>query len=147
MLDSTNPTRVPLIMCGSMPLMTVSTAVITVLHSADVVHVPHESQSSSVAGYPLYRRVPLHTSGCIGHHYKVVQWFSLVCSVPAEVSPEVSVQITKGPCLRHVVLRRVHSLTHSFPTRRIPRESPLHQHHRLIRQTRFYHILYQVVPI
>jgi hypothetical protein len=48
---------------------------------------------------------------------------SLVCSVPAEVSPEVSVQISKGPLLRHVVLRRVHSITHSFPIRRIPRES------------------------
>jgi hypothetical protein len=56
-------------------------------------------------------------------HYKVVQWFSLVCSVPAEVSPGLSVQITMGPLLHRVVLRRVHSLTHSFPTRRIPRES------------------------
>jgi hypothetical protein len=63
MLDSTNPTRVPLIMWGSMPLLTVSMAVIIVLHSAEVVHVPHESWSSSVAGYLLYRRVPLHTSG------------------------------------------------------------------------------------
>jgi hypothetical protein len=100
-----------------MPLM-------IVLHSVEVVHVPHDSRSSSVAEYPLYRRVPLHTSGCaLGHHYKVVQWFSLVCSVPTEVSPEVSVQITKGPLLRRVVLRRVHSLTHSFPTRWIPRES------------------------
>jgi hypothetical protein len=59
----------------------------------------------------------------LGHHYKVVQWFSLVCSIPTEVSPEVSVQITKGPLLRRVVLRTVHSLTHSFPARRIPRES------------------------
>jgi hypothetical protein len=33
----------PLIMCESMPLMTVSTDVITVLHSAEVVHVTHES--------------------------------------------------------------------------------------------------------
>jgi hypothetical protein len=62
--------------------------------------------------------------GCVlGHHYKVVQWFSLACSIPAEVSPEVLVQITNGPLLRHVVLRRVHYITHSFPTRRIPRES------------------------
>jgi hypothetical protein len=64
-------------------------------------------------------------------HYKVVQWFSLVCiirSVPAEVSSEVSVQITKGPLLRYVVLWRVHSLTHSFPTRRIPRESTQSAH-------------------
>jgi hypothetical protein len=49
--------------------------------------------------------------------------FSLVCRVPAKVSPEVSVQITKGLLLCHVVLRRVHSLLHSFSTRRIPRES------------------------
>jgi hypothetical protein len=35
----------------------------------------------------------------------------------------VSVQIPKGPLLRCMVLRRVHSLTHSFPSRQIPRES------------------------
>jgi hypothetical protein len=34
-------------MWGSMPLMTVSTTVITVLHSAEVVHVTHESWLSS----------------------------------------------------------------------------------------------------
>jgi hypothetical protein len=50
-------------MWGFMPLMTVSTAVITVLHSTKVVHIPRESQSSWIAGYPLYRRVPLHTFG------------------------------------------------------------------------------------
>jgi hypothetical protein len=33
-------------MCGSMPFMTVSTAVITVLHSAEDVHVTHESRLS-----------------------------------------------------------------------------------------------------
>jgi hypothetical protein len=67
---------------------------------------------------------PYTLPGCaLGHHYKVVQWFSPVCRIPAEVSPEVSVQITKGPLLCHVVLRRVHSLSHSFPTKRIPRES------------------------
>jgi hypothetical protein len=38
--------------------------------------------------------------GCVlGHHYKAFQWPNLVCSVPAEVSPEVSVQITKAPPL------------------------------------------------
>jgi hypothetical protein len=41
----------------------VSTIVITILHSAEVVHLPHESRSSLIVGYPLYRRVPLHTSG------------------------------------------------------------------------------------
>jgi hypothetical protein len=35
--------------------MTVSMAVITVLHSVEVVHIPHESRSSLTAGYPLYR--------------------------------------------------------------------------------------------
>jgi hypothetical protein len=45
-----------------MPLMTVSTTVITVLHSGEVVHIPHESRSSLIARYLLYRQVPLHTS-------------------------------------------------------------------------------------
>jgi hypothetical protein len=63
--------------------------------------------------------------GCaLGHHY-AFQWLNLVCSAPAEVSPEVSVQTTKGPLLHRVVLRRVHSLTHSFTTRWIRRESTL----------------------
>jgi hypothetical protein len=64
--------------------------------------------------------------GCvIGHHYKTFQSLNLVLSVPAEVSPEVSVQITKGPLLPCVVLRRVYSFTHPFSTRRIYRESTL----------------------
>jgi hypothetical protein len=50
-------------MWGSMPLMTMSTTVITVLHYAEVIHILHESWSSLIAGYPLYRWVPLHTSG------------------------------------------------------------------------------------
>jgi hypothetical protein len=50
-------------MWGSMPLMTVSTTVIIVLHTVEVVHILDESWSSLIAGYPLYRRVPLHTSG------------------------------------------------------------------------------------
>jgi hypothetical protein len=56
--------------------------------------------------------------GCVlGHHYKAFQWLPLVCSVSAEVSPEVSIQITNGPLLHCVVLRGVHFFTHSFPTR------------------------------
>jgi hypothetical protein len=50
-------------MWGSMPLKTVSTTVIIVLRFAEVVHIPHESRLSLIAGYPLYKRVPLHTSG------------------------------------------------------------------------------------
>jgi hypothetical protein len=50
-------------MWGSMPLMTVSTTVITFLYSIEVVHISHESRSSLIVEYPLYRRVPLHTSG------------------------------------------------------------------------------------
>jgi hypothetical protein len=111
-------------MWGSMPLVTVSTTVIEVLQSAKVVHIPHESRSSLIAGYPLYRRVPLHTSG-------VCTWTSLQsCSM---VFP--SLQYThwgftggvssdhQGPLLRRVVLKGVHSLTHSFPSRWITRES------------------------
>jgi hypothetical protein len=37
-----------------MLLMTVSTAIKTILHSIEVVHVPHELQLSFAAGYPLY---------------------------------------------------------------------------------------------
>jgi hypothetical protein len=57
-----------------------------------------------------------------------LQDFSMASSnltIPDEVSPEVSVQITKDPLLRRVVLRRVYSFTHSFPTRRIRREFTL----------------------
>jgi hypothetical protein len=80
--------------------------------------------------------------GCaLGQHYKAFQWLHLVCSALAEVSLEVSVQTPKGPLLHHVVLRRVHSITHSFPTRRIPRAS-LNPHHRLTFQTSLYHILF-----
>jgi hypothetical protein len=45
-----------------------------------------------------------------------------------------------------VVLRRVHSLIHSFPTRRIPRAS-LNPHHQLVRQISLYHILCQTVSM
>jgi hypothetical protein len=53
----------PLIMWGSMLLMTMSTVVIAVLHSAGVVHISHESWSSLLAAYPLYKQAPLLTSG------------------------------------------------------------------------------------
>jgi hypothetical protein len=59
------------------------------------------------------------------HLYKAFHFLNLVCSAPIEVSLEVSVQSTKGPLLRRVVLKRVHSFTHSFPTSRICRESTL----------------------
>jgi hypothetical protein len=73
-------------------------------------------------------------SGCaLGYQYKAIQWSPLACSIPAEVSLEVSVQITKGPHFHRVVLRRVHFFTHSFPTRWIPRAS-LNLLHRLVHQ-------------
>jgi hypothetical protein len=50
-------------MWGSMPLMTMSTTVKIVLHSIEVVHIPHESWPSWIAGYSLYRWAPIHTSG------------------------------------------------------------------------------------
>jgi hypothetical protein len=85
--------------------------------------------------------------GCVlGCHYKAFQWFNLVCSAPAKVSPDVPIQITKGLLLHCVVLRRVHYLTHLFPTTWIPRDS-LNPHHRLVCQTSLYHILRQAVPM
>jgi hypothetical protein len=48
---------------------------------------------------PIYLMEYLYTlSGCaLGHHYRAFQGLILVCSAPAEVSLEVSVQTTKGP--------------------------------------------------
>jgi hypothetical protein len=64
--------------------------------------------------------------GCaLGYHYKAFQWLNIVCSATIEVSPEVSVQTTKGRLLRRVLLSKVHSSTHSFPARQIPGESTL----------------------
>jgi hypothetical protein len=42
---------------------------------------------------PIDPMVYLYTlPGCVlGHHYKAFQWLPLVCSVSAEVSPEVSI--------------------------------------------------------
>jgi hypothetical protein len=38
--------------------------------------------------------------GCaLGYHYKTFQWLNLVCSAPAEVSPDVSVQNHQWPPL------------------------------------------------
>jgi hypothetical protein len=61
--NQTNPTQVPLIMWGSMSLMIVSMAFMIVWLSAKVAHIPHESWSSLLAGYPLYRQASLHTFG------------------------------------------------------------------------------------
>ena len=42
-----SPSLIKLILWGSKPLMTVSTADISVLHSAEVVHFHHNSRKSS----------------------------------------------------------------------------------------------------
>jgi hypothetical protein len=52
----TIPTQVTLIVQGSMPLMTMSTTVMTVLHSVEVVHIPHGPRLSLVAKHPLIWR-------------------------------------------------------------------------------------------
>jgi hypothetical protein len=52
----------------------------------------------------------------------------------------------KGPTLRRVVLKRVHSFTHSFQVGGSV-ESPLHPLHQLVCQTSLYHILHQAVPM
>jgi hypothetical protein len=73
---SNPPIRVTLIMWGSMPLITLSTTVITVLHYAEVVHILHESRLSLVARHPLIRwNTFTHFSGCaLGYYYKAFQW-------------------------------------------------------------------------
>jgi hypothetical protein len=84
-----NPSQVPLIIFGSMLLMTVSTAVITVLHFVEALHVPHES---------CLRKLNTHCTdghpytllwGVLGNHNMAIQWFPLACNVPTEVSPLV----------------------------------------------------------
>jgi hypothetical protein len=67
--------------------------------------------------------------GCaLGHHYKVFKCLPLVCSVPSEVSPEVLVQITKGPsCAMWFVGESTPLPTHSQPDGFV--ESPLYPLH------------------
>jgi hypothetical protein len=85
--------------------------------------------------------------GCaLGYQYKDFYWLNLVCSTPTEVSSKVLVQITKGPLLHRVVLRRVHSFTHSFPTIGIQSAS-LNSQHWLVRQTSLYHILRHAISM
>jgi hypothetical protein len=84
-----NSSQVPLIMWGSIPLMTMSTAVITILHSAKAVHILHESWLS-LDSRMLVVPTSTHTHFqcvCLGNHYKVVQWFYLACNIPTKVSP------------------------------------------------------------
>jgi hypothetical protein len=50
--NQTHP-RFQLIVWGSMPLMTVSIVVMTILLSTEVVHISHKSRSYFVARYPL----------------------------------------------------------------------------------------------
>jgi hypothetical protein len=74
-----------------MSLSTMSTAVITGLHSAEVVHIPHEQWFH----HPLpTRKSPFcHVYTSIGvwprNHCKAFQWLPLACNVPTKVSPEV----------------------------------------------------------
>jgi hypothetical protein len=51
----TIPNQVTVIVWGSMPLIIVSTTVMTVLRSIEVVYIPHESRLSLVARHPLIR--------------------------------------------------------------------------------------------
>jgi hypothetical protein len=83
------------------PLITVSMTVKTVLHSAKVAHIPHESRLSLVARHPLIRRSTFtHFRGvCQDITTRLFQWLNLVCSALAEVIPEVSVQNHQGPPL------------------------------------------------
>jgi hypothetical protein len=111
-------------MWGPMPLMTVSTVVMTVWLSAEVVHIPHESWSSLLAGYSLYRWASLQTSRVCAR--TSLQGYSMVSPSLQHNHWGFTGGVStyhQGPLLHRVALRRIHSFTHSFPTRRIPRES------------------------
>jgi hypothetical protein len=117
-------------MWGPMPLMTVSTVVMTVWLSAEVVHIPHESWSSLLAGYSLYRWASLQTSRVCAR--TSLQGYSMV-------SP--SLQHNHWGFTGGVSTYHQGPLLHSgestpLPTRSQPggsQESPLNPHHRLER--------------
>jgi hypothetical protein len=119
--------RFLIIMWGPMPLITMSTAVITVSHSVEVVHVPHDSWSSLLTRYLLYRWAPLHTfevctrtslQGCsmvfpsLQHTY----WgFTRVVSPDHQGSPLVPCGSQESPLLYPLIPiladpKRVHSI-------------------------------------
>jgi hypothetical protein len=80
-----------------MLLITVSMTVMTVLHFAEVVHIPHESRLYLVASHPLIRRNNFtHFQVCARISLQGFQWLLLACSAPTEVSLEVSVQNHQG---------------------------------------------------
>jgi hypothetical protein len=89
-LTKTHP-RFLLIMWGSMPLTTMSTTVVIVLHSTEVVHVPCESWLSLESRILVVPRSTLtHFWGvCLENHYKAVQWSHLARNIPTEVSSPV----------------------------------------------------------
>jgi hypothetical protein len=94
-------------MRGSIPLMTMSMTVKTVLHSTEVVHIPHESWPSWIAGYSLYRWAPLHTSGVCA--WTLVQGCSMVfpslqCTCWGFTEGVGSNQTTQAPLLHLMVL-------------------------------------------
>jgi hypothetical protein len=60
-----------------MLLITMSMAVVIVLHTAEVVHIVRTEYP-----YTLLRCA-------LGNHNKPFKWFPLACNVPTEVSPPV----------------------------------------------------------
>jgi hypothetical protein len=148
--------RFHLIMWGSVPLMTVSTAVITVLHSAEVVHVTHESWLSSDSRISLYWWALLHTSKVWpGNHYETVQWFHLSCNIPTEVSPPAWASHPPRSPLLCLVGSSHRNFIHTIPRfhHRSFTEHPSGLPSQLPRiagwyaKTRLYHVLRQAIPI
>jgi hypothetical protein len=104
-------------MWGSMLLMTMSTTVITVLYSIEVLHVPHESWLSLKSRILIVPMSTLtHFRGvCYKNHYKAVQWSHPACNIPTEVSPPVWASHPPRSPLLCLMGSSHHSCTHTIP--------------------------------
>jgi hypothetical protein len=144
-------------MWGSMPLMTVSAAIIIVLHSAEVVHV---SPWVMIILEKLNTRCtdehPTTFPRCVlRNHYNTIQWFYLACNVSTEISPPVWASHTPRSLLLCLMSSSHHSCTHTTPRlshcsfTEHPSGSAItaSPHNRWYIKTRLYHILCRVVPI
>jgi hypothetical protein len=140
--------KVHLIMWGSVPLMTMNMAIKTVLHFAEVMHIPHESGPSWIVGYSLYIWAPLHTSGVctrtslqdcsmVSLSLQCTRWgFTEGVNLDHQGPPLASCGSQESPLL--------------YPL--VPNQTDRKSFHSICTtgwyaKTRFYHILHQVVPI
>jgi hypothetical protein len=144
-------------MWWSMLLLTMSVTVIIVLHSTEIVHIPHElwfrhpsvtRKSPSCQIYTFFGVWPRD-------HYMMIQWFHLACNVPIEVSLPVWASHPPRSPLLCLMGSSHRSFTHTIPRfshhnfTEHPSGLPL-QLPRIASwytKTSLYHILCQAIPI